>query len=149
MMNTKHPMNRKFHSNIADLHFINLNSVNSRYLKNILAQRSKDNQERWLIIAKDQMNVEELIADFSNVNMDLDDDLYFAISNNHSQITLFELYRIVKTSPILHNEVGKWQENTLQWTIIHKWQRRRNLNGHKFKMTTMAESPFITSINQK
>ena len=153
---------RKFHSNIRDLHFLKLNSQDSiKYFKYCLAQRTNDDEEKWLVIS-DHMKMEEVIGQLADIELDLDDEIYLATttSNSNSSIqhqhhsskmNIWELYRIGrKPSPVHYNEVGQWngENNFLDWTRVPKWKRRQNLQGYKLKLTTMAEAPFITSIIQ-
>ena len=144
---------RKFHSNIRDLHFLKLNSQDSiKYFKYCLAKRTNDDQEKWLVISEDHMKIEEIIGKLADIELDLDDEIYLATSIQHHHSSkmdsIWELYRIGnKSSPIRYNEVGQWNGNNfLDWTRVPKWKRRQNLHGHQLKLTTMAEAPFITSI---
>ena len=112
-----------------DLHFIELSYYNMAYFKNILEQRTKYDEEKWVIIAKDFMSIANLTEDLNDGNMDLDDEFYVYVSDSKtdSQIkTVFELYKISKNSKtIQYNEVGNWSPgNGLTWTTVHKLDRR-------------------------
>ena len=75
---------RKFHSNIRDLHFLKLNSQDSiKYFKYCLAKRTNDDQEKWLVISEDHMKIEEIIGKLADIELDLDDEIYLATSIQH------------------------------------------------------------------
>ena len=147
---------KEIHSNIRDLHFLKLKSQDSiEYFKNCLAKRTNENQEKWLVILEDQyMQMEKIIGELTDLELDLDDEIYLAITSNNNQqyhiMNIWELYKIGnKLSPLLFNKVGQLNENNiLEWTRVPLWKRRQNLQGHKLKLTTMPEAPFITSISE-
>ena len=60
---------------------------------------------------------------------------------------IWELYRIAPEFPIQSIKIGNWSHSLrLQMTSLHKWQRRKNLKGHHFKITALPERPFIFDI---
>ena len=60
---------------------------------------------------------------------------------------IWELYRIAQEFPIQFIKIGNWSQSVgLQMTSLHKWQRRKNLNGHHFKITALPERPYIFDI---
>ena len=129
MMNTMDGIDLKKRPHALDLHFIELSYYNMAYFKNILGQRTKYDEEKWVIIAKDFMSIANLTEDLTDATMDLDDEFYFFVSDSKrdSQIeTIFELYKISKNSQTIQfNEVGDWSHrNGLNWTTVHKLDRR-------------------------
>ena len=93
------------------------------------------------------MTVQDIVNEFNNVSLNLDDDFIVALNQGSKEIVLWELYRIVPISPIQCINVGQWTASEgLNFTKINKRNRRSNLLGYNFRITTLVEPPYITKI---
>ena len=67
---------------------------------------------------------------FSNLNLDLDDDVFIVKFDKVDKSTcqIWEIYKISPTEPLIVNDVGTWSKNDgLNMTLLQKYERRRDL----------------------
>ena len=101
----------------------------------------------WLMYFDFTMTIQQVLTMFSNASLDFDDDFIIALNQNDGQVLLWELYKIGSLMPIQNINVGEWTTiDGLKFTKSHKWVRRSDLLGYNFKITSLIEAPYTTSI---
>ena len=131
-----------------DFHFLDYNPKNINHQSYIL--HLKKNMFKlsctWLVYFDTVMTIQEILKEFDNLSLNLDDDFIVAL-NQSEEIVLWELYRIVPNSPIQNINVGQWTTSKgLNFTKINKRNRRSNLLGYNLRITTLVEAPYNTKI---
>ena len=118
---------QKFSKLPEDLHiFISDFNQFVEPLQNIFSKRSKMSKEFWLV---NTSNVKTLNNQLNNLNIDLDDDLYFyEQSSEKKSVEMWEVYRIHQKIPVKILHYGNWSdENGMQLENQFKWKRRNDL----------------------
>ena len=118
---------QKFSKLPEDLHiFISDFNQFVEPLQNIFSKRSKMSKEFWLV---NTSNVKTLNNQLNNLNIDLDDDLYFYEQNSKKKsVEMWEVYRIHQKIPVKILHYGNWSdENGMQLENQFKWKRRNDL----------------------
>ena len=123
-------------------------------LTSIYNNRSRSREEQWLL---DITELENLNLDLSDMNADVDDDLYLYLNGSRSgftnsqNFTIYEAYRLQDNLPLKIVEYGQWNESSkyLDYDDTEKWVRRRDLTGVQFKCNTMPSMPYITKMTPK
>ena len=125
--------------------------------------RTRKSNEYWLVdIGYWTSNVEDRTGfydkirnDLKGLKLDLDDDLYFFEEKDKS-VHIWEHYAIgyyeIKKS--VQQEVqrkisylGSWNLDAgFQMIDIPKWYRRKNLEGHHFRVAAMPSNPYVTGM---
>ena len=131
-----------------DFHYLNYMKSNLAYLLHNLYQQEKLNYGPlvWLVYFDYATTIQEVLKEFINASLKFDDDFIVALKQD-SKVSLWELYRIAPMLPIQSINVGNWTNSEgLYFTNVSKWTRRSNLNGYKFKITSLVEDPYTTKI---
>lgn len=129
----------------VDVHFIPLAQESMNYLYSCLDYRKRSDKEPWVVYAHDT-EVMKAAQDLAKAKLDLDDNIIMAIHNT-DMVELYEFYKISIETPIQYNDIGTWSpKDGLKLTSMPKWYRRKNLKGHHFKVTTLAETPFTSRL---
>ena len=82
------------------------------------------------IACKDLDSIYNAQVLLSNLNLDLDDDVFIVEYDKVDKSTcrIWEIYKISPTEPLIVNDVGTWSKNYgLNMTSLQKYERRRNL----------------------
>ena len=81
-----------------------------------------------------------------NCVTDLDDDFFWFKNINETYIEIWEAYKISnnKNEPIKFSNIGFWsREAGLIISSAEKWKRRKDLQGHFFKVATLEDKPYV------
>ena len=115
--------------------------------KNVFNKRQRTNREYWLLDISYGNSVQEVKSDLKNIDLDLDDDLYWYKSSGEN-IDLYEVYRIHKDFDIKILPFGNWTavSNNLILPNLEKWTRRSNLEGANFRVVSLVSNPYITEM---
>ena len=125
-----------------EFHFFNYTKKNLASLVN----RKRIDKSVWLIYFHSEKTIKVVLEEFSNISLNFDDDFIVAL-NQDDKIVLWELYRIGPMSPIQSNIIADWTTSEgLNITSICKWERRSNLLGYNFKITTLVDEYYTTKI---
>ncbi len=91
--------------------------------------RSRSDQEAWFLDISPLRSVNEARSKLASLNLDLDDDLHWFISDeNGILVKLWEVYRILDYRPMTINSIGNWtSDQGLILSKEEKWQRRRDM----------------------
>ena len=82
------------------------------------------------IACKDLDSIYNAQVLLSNLNLDLDDDVFIVEYDKVDKRTcqIWEIYKISPTEPLIVNDVGTWSKNDgLNMTLLQKYERRRDL----------------------
>ena len=118
---------QKFTNLPEDLHiFISDFNQFVQPLQDIFSKRSKMSKEFWLVNVS---NVKKINKQLHDLNIDLDDDLYFYEQNSEEKsVQMWEVYRIHQGFPVKILQYGNWSdENGMQLENQFKWKRRNDL----------------------
>ena len=118
---------QKFTNLPEDLHiFISDFNQFVEPVQNIFSKRSKTSKEFWLV---NTSNVKTLNNQLDNLNIDLDDDLYFYEQNSEKKsVEMWEVYRIHQKIPVKILHYGNWSDEIgMQLENQFKWKRRNDL----------------------
>ena len=100
----------------------------SAYFSDVRPRKSK---EVWLVgIAGMQAQVTDIAAWFSDLALDLDDDVYVYVdSDDSTTVKIFEVYKISDDSGTTVLPFGRWSKdkNLLETESGSKYERRRDL----------------------
>lgn len=131
----------------VDVHFISLAQESMPYLFACLNYRKRSDKEPWVFYAVDT-EVMKLADDLVEAKLDLDDNIITAIHNTDMDaVELYEFYKVSMSTPIQYNYLGTWSsKDGLKMTTVPKWYRRKDLKGHHFQVTTLAETPFTSRL---
>ena len=125
----------------TDFHFMPLlNQWKARlnFTKTCLKVRTKINHDIWLMLAPQDQVITDLLQDFQDFHLDLDDDFLIATQRGEKIMELWEIYKISDSQTIQYRPFGTWQiqrqlqqqsvnESRLHVTEVHKWYRRGDL----------------------
>ena len=102
----------------------------------IYNQRSRTNNEFWLLDVSAFPSNEDLRNKLNNLTLDLDDDLFLykiKLSQTDYDIEIFEFYEIHPSKPRKLMPFGTWSKSQgLNLTTAGKWTRRANLEVKHF-----------------
>ena len=102
----------------------------------IYNQRSRTNNEFWLLDVSAFPSNEDLRNKLNNLTLDLDDDLFLykiKLSQTDYDIEIFEFYEIHPSKPRKLMPFGAWSKlQGLNLTTAGKWTRRANLEVNTF-----------------
>ena len=135
---------QKFTNLPEDLHiFISDFNQFVQPLQDIFSKRSKMSKEFWLVNVS---NVKKINKQLHDLDIDLDDDLYFYEQNSEKKsVQMWEVYRIHQGFPVKILQYGNWSdENGMQLENQFKWKRRNNLEvGRNFFNLTYYTRPSL------
>ena len=123
------------------------------YIKDMLGNRQRSDKEFYLIDIGNRNQIQAK-QDFSDLKVDLDDEVYFYSYKNQSgtnktgmvespftEIQIYEVYKIMDGMPIIILEFANWTQQTqLQLSDVEKCKRRRDLKVIKFEGNTKTKT---------
>lgn len=85
----------------------------------------------WMVIAKDTMTEDKIIAAYQNVQLRLDTNFQIAVPINSEKYDFFEVYKPGIEADIVVKKVGYFHGNKLEYGNKGKsfYESRKNLSG--------------------
>ena len=109
--------------------------------------RQRTSREYWLLDISNWSSIQDVKTNMQNLNLDLDDDLYWFQNSANGTIEVYEVYRIHQDFDIKIKPYETWTNGSqIMVPILEKWVRRSNLEKAQFNVVTLVSNPYITEL---